>query len=76
MVAHALSSCVLPGTDRRGRLGEQQADRAAANLLHLRDRKDTARMGEHSFLAVVTGGAAAYRLPDGVLVLPLACLRP
>ena len=29
-----------------------------------------------SFLAVVTAGATAYRRDDGVLVIPLACLRP
>ena len=57
-------------------LGERQTDQAATSLLRLRDRVDTARMGEPSFLAVVTGGSAAYRRPDGVLVLPLACLRP
>lgn len=26
--------------------------------------------------AVVTAGATAYRRDDGVLVIPLACLRP
>nr|WP_227658954.1 MULTISPECIES: DUF4143 domain-containing protein [unclassified Corynebacterium] len=58
------------------KLGERQVDEAAANLNKLANRVDSARMGAPSFLAVVTGGRAAYRRPDGVYVIPLACLRP
>lgn len=32
-------------------------------------------MGEPPVLAMVTGRSAAYHRPDGVLTLPLACLR-
>ncbi len=32
-------------------------------------------MGEASFLMVFTGGQYAYRRSDGVLVVPVACLR-
>ncbi|MDO5094282.1 MAG: hypothetical protein Q4D79_12880 [Propionibacteriaceae bacterium] len=58
------------------KLGEQQVDEAAAHLRKLASRVDTERMGAPSFLMVVTGGQAAYRRDDGVLVVPLACLRP
>ncbi|KQB86905.1 ATP-binding protein [Corynebacterium lowii] len=58
------------------KLGERQVDEAAANLQKLAERVDTSRMGAPSFLMVVTGGKAAYRRDDGVLVVPLACLRP
>lgn len=58
------------------KLGSRQLDEAAAHLRRLRERVDADRMGEPSFLAVVTAGATAYRRDDGVLVVPLACLRP
>ena len=58
------------------KLGSRQLDEAAAHLRRLRERVDANRMGEPSFLAVVTAGTTAYRRDDGVLVVPLACLRP
>ena len=58
------------------KLGSRQIDEAATHLRRLRERVDADRMGEPSFLAVVTAGATAYRRDDGVLVIPLACLRP
>ncbi|WP_256328982.1 hypothetical protein [Actinomyces ruminicola] len=57
------------------KLGSAQLDDAAAHLRRLRDRVDLGRMGEPSFLAVITAGATAYRRDDGVFVIPLACLR-
>lgn len=56
------------------KLGGSQIDEAARHLSALRDRVDTQRMGEPSFLAVLTAGRTAYRRDDGVLVVPLACL--
>lgn len=58
------------------KLGSRQLDEAAAHLRRLHERVDANRMGEPSFLAVVTAGTTAYRRDDGVLVVPLACLRP
>ena len=58
------------------KLGSRQLDEAATHLRLLRERVDANRMGEPSFLAVVTAGTTAYRRDDGVLVVPLACLRP
>ena len=57
------------------KLGSAQLDDAAAHLRRLRDRVDPDRMGEPSFLAVITAGATAYRRDDGVFVILLACLR-
>ena len=57
-------------------LGSRQLDEAATHLRRLRERVNADRMGEPSFLAVVTAGVTAYRRDDGVLVIPLACLRP
>ncbi|MDY0103785.1 MAG: DUF4143 domain-containing protein [Lentimicrobium sp.] len=57
------------------KLGEHQADEAAANLIQLKNKVDTSRNGEPSFLMVLTGGKFAYQRTDGVMVVPLACLR-
>lgn len=57
------------------KLGNRQIEQAAANLLKLRERVNTDRMGEPSFLMVLTGGEFAYRRSDGVLVVPVGCLK-
>jgi predicted AAA+ superfamily ATPase len=57
------------------KLGEHQADEAAAKLIQLKNKVDTSRIGEPSFLMVLTGGKFAYRRKDGVIVVPVACLK-
>jgi len=57
------------------KLGKKQIDEAAENLLPLKARIDEDKMGPASFLMVITGGQYAYRRSDGVLVVPIACLR-
>lgn len=57
------------------KLGEHQADEAAANLIQLKNKVDTSRIGEPSFLMVLTGGKFSYQRKDGVMVVPLACLK-
>lgn len=57
------------------KLGEHQSDEAAANLIQLKNKVDTSRIGEPSFLMVLTGGKFAYKRKDGVLVVPLTCLK-
>jgi hypothetical protein len=57
------------------KLGNKQIDEAAQNLLALKARIDEDKMGEASFLMVITGGQYAYRRNDGVLVVPIGCLR-
>jgi len=57
------------------KLGKKQIDEAAENLLTLKARIDEDKMGPASFLMVITGGQYAYRRSDGVLVVPIACLR-
>ena len=58
------------------KLGGRLIDDAATNLLKLRSTIDTAKVGEPSFLMVLTGTEFAYRRPDGVYVCPIGCLRP
>jgi uncharacterized protein len=57
------------------KLGMKQIDEAAANLLKLSEKVDKGKMNSPSFLMVLTGGHVAYRRPDGVLVVPIGCLR-
>ena len=52
-----------------------QLDRVAKNLLRLRDKVDTDRMQMPSFLMVITSSGYAYEREDGVLVVPIGCLR-
>ena len=57
------------------KLGMKQIDEAADNLLKLSNKVDAEKMNPPSFLMVLTGGQVAYRRPDGVLVVPIACLK-
>lgn len=58
------------------KLGEQSIDQAAEHLKKLAQRINTSHEGEPAFLLVVTGTQVAYRRDDGVLVAPLAALKP
>ena len=56
--------------------GDSAIETGAKNLLKLRNRLDTTKMKEPSFLMVLTGvDRYPYRRKDGVLVVPLGCLK-
>ena len=57
------------------KLGNFEEDKGAENLLRLRDMVDTDAMEPPSFLMILTGGTYGYRRPDGILVVPIGCLR-
>lgn len=57
------------------KLGNKQIDEASKNLLSLQTKINTEKMGKPSFLMVVTGGEFAYTRDDGVLVVPIGCLK-
>lgn len=57
------------------KLGNKQIEEAAKNLLKLKEKVNTEKMGEPSFLMVLTGGEYAYRRTDGVLIIPIGCLK-
>jgi len=57
------------------KLGNKQIEEAAQNLLLLKAKIDEDKMGQVSFLMVITGGQYAYRRNDGVLVVPIGCLK-
>lgn len=55
--------------------GSKQIEEAASNLVKLAATVDTKKIGEPSFLMVLTGGEFAYRRSDGVFVVPIASLK-
>lgn len=57
------------------KLGSKQIDEAAANLIKLSNKIDSEKMGQPSFLMVLSGGEYAYRRADGVWVVPIGCLK-
>jgi len=57
------------------KMGAREIDSAAAHLLKLRDKINLDKMRPPSFLMVLTGTELAYRRADGVLVVPVGCLR-
>lgn len=57
------------------KLGSREIEEGSKNLKKLRDKVDTERMKEPSFLMVITGTGYAYKRKDGVLVVPIGCLK-
>ena len=56
--------------------GEKYIEEGARNLKLLASKIDTERMPAPAFMMVVTAvGAFAYRREDGVLVVPISCLK-
>ena len=56
--------------------GDTLTDAGATSLLKLAAKIDTDKMKAPSFLMVLTGtGQFAYMRPDGVYVVPIACLK-
>ena len=56
--------------------GEKLIEDGAGSLMKTADIIDKTKMKEPSFLMVLTaGGSYAYRRKDGVLVVPIGCLR-
>jgi len=57
------------------KLGGKYIDDGAKSLLKLRENIDAEYMKRPSFLMVLTAGQFAYKRPDGVIVVPIGCLR-
>lgn len=57
------------------KLGNKQIEEAAKNLIILSQKVNVEKMNPSSFLMVLTGGNVAYKRPDGVLVVPISCLK-
>ena len=55
--------------------GEDDIRKAADNLIRIADDIDYERTGKPAFLMVVTKNKVAYRMENGVYVVPLCCLK-
>jgi predicted AAA+ superfamily ATPase len=55
--------------------GDELVNEGAQSLLKLKSDVDTERMKQPEFLMVVTATGYAYKRPDGVLVVPIGCLK-
>ena len=55
--------------------GSKEIEEAADNLIKLSKTVDTSKIGEPSFLMVLTAGQFAYRREDGVYIVPIGCLK-
>ena len=56
------------------KMGNKQLEQAAENLIKLASKVKTEKVGEPSFLMVLTAEGYAYRRKDGILVVPIGCL--
>lgn len=57
------------------KLGVDSINDGARNLLKLKNKIDTDRMKGPSFLMVLTSSGYAYKREDGVIVVPIGCLK-
>jgi predicted AAA+ superfamily ATPase len=57
------------------KMGSKEIEKAAESLKVLRDKVNTDKMREPSFLMVLTGTEIAYRRTDGVYIVPIGCLK-
>lgn len=57
------------------KLGSREIDEGAKHLCDLKNLLKEHHMQEPSFLMVLTGGNMAYKREDGVLVVPIGCLK-
>ena len=56
--------------------GDKLIEEGATSLKKMKDKIDTDKMNAPSFLMVLTGvGTYAYKREDGVLVVPIGCLK-
>jgi len=56
-------------------MGASEIEDAVESLLKLKKTIDTESMNEPSFLMVITGTEHALQLKNGVLIVPLGCLK-
>jgi predicted AAA+ superfamily ATPase len=57
------------------KMGAKEIETATENLKILRDKINTDKMKEPSFLMVLTGTEFGYKRDDGVYIVPIGCLR-
>ncbi|GEM_PF-2529109 len=56
-------------------MGQRQVEDASSILLKLKNKVDSEVMNPPDFLMVLTGNGYVLKLDNGVIVLPITCLR-
>lgn len=57
------------------KMGSKEIEEASIHLTELKNKINTNKMREPSFLMILTGTELAYRRDDGVFVVPIGCLK-
>lgn len=57
------------------KMGQKEIEKAAVQLLALKEKVDTQKMGKPSFLLILTAGQYGYLRPDGIWVVPIGALK-
>ena len=57
------------------KMGGNEEEKAAKNLIKFKKNVNTEKMGEPAFLAIITATQIAHQRDDGVWVIPLGCLK-
>lgn len=57
------------------KLGGDDVEKGAKNLLKLKENIDTDRMRPPSFMMILTAEGYAYRRDDGIFSIPIGCLK-
>ena len=57
------------------KMGAKEIEEAAVHLIKLKNKVNTDKMCEPSFLMILTGTELAYKRNDGVLIVPIGCLK-
>ena len=57
------------------KLGANEIEKGVENLIKLKKKIDTDEMGEPSFMMIITGTDEAYKRKDGILIVPIGCLK-
>ena len=57
------------------KMGAKEIEEAASNLIKLKKLVDTEKMTEPAFLMILTATDQAYCRQDGVLIVPIGCLK-
>ena len=57
------------------KMGAKEIETASENLKLLKNKINTDKMKEPSFLMILTGTELAYRRDDGVYIIPIGCLK-
>ena len=57
------------------KMGSDEIEKGVKNLIKLKEKVDTDKMGKPSFMMILTATEQAYRRKDGIYNVPIGCLR-